>query len=75
MALKDLPNLDSILGIVPSGKLAWEDRIVRARKYLEPFEKQDVITVDPNSDDPDEFVQLFRDHSNKAVFNRKLQVR
>ena len=58
-------------------RLAWEVRMERLKKeraYPNPFETVKDVQVHPLSDDPDEFVESFRDHRNTLLFNRRLQV-
>ena len=56
-------------------KLAWLDRLESAREGIDPFPKLDKIEVHPLYDDVDEFVESFRDHRDKSMLNRRLQVK
>ena len=58
-------------------RLAWVTRLERLHKppaNPDPFKKVEEVKVHPLSDDPDEFVESFRDIRDKKMFNRKLQV-
>ena len=57
-------------------EMEWQKRIksCRLQAELKPFDKVDKIEVHSLSDDPDEFVEAFKDISDKKVFNRRLQV-
>jgi len=59
-------------------RLAWDVRMEKLLKESaypkQPFEKVDEVKVHPLHDDPDEFVELFRDYKNTLLFNRRLQV-
>ena len=57
-------------------ELRWQKRIKECKQQaqLKPFDKVDKIEVHPLSDDPDEFVEAFKDIRDRTVFNRRLQV-
>ena len=58
-------------------RLAWVTRMERLHKppaNPDEFPTVKEVKVHPLSDDPDEFVESFRDIRDPVMFNRKLQV-
>ena len=56
-------------------KLAWIERLERAKEGIDPFPTVDKIEVHELYDDVDDFVESFRDCRDMSMLNRRLQVK